>query len=56
MNCDILELSFMGAGYTLFLQYIKYTIFILIIYLFVSGIFGIISNIESNFCFNTENS
>lgn len=32
MNCDILELSFMGSGYSLFLQYIKYAIFIIFIY------------------------
>ena len=46
-----MKLDFLGAGYPLFYNWMKYCIYILIVFLLTSGMFNIMSNYYGNSIF-----
>jgi len=44
INCNITELSFLGSGYPLFLEFIKSCIYLLLLILLTQGVYDIVTN------------
>ena len=54
LNCNVTELSFLGAGFPLLFVFIKYCALIAMIFFIISGIYNLISNAVSNDCLSVD--
>jgi len=52
--CDPIELSFLGAGYPLFFNYLKFCIKVLLISFLVSGLFNLYTNSKGGDCLTVQ--
>jgi len=50
INCNTNDLSFLGSGYPLFFDYIRYCIYILVIIFVISGVFNLVTNTMASDC------